>query len=429
MSTIDQNLKRNTIFCYNCLMSVKYFDRIIELKAASSRKNRIAAEKLKIAEDCFNNQKGICPGCGKPIIFDYAFFRWRWFNKKKYVILICEDCGIKTDNRIQTQYFISKSWERSYKFKGSEFAYKEKISEKAKKFIDKSLNIFTNKQNNKCWYCQKEIPFENTYFIKPYGTNENRFVCQKCNKTFHEWKFSKDYSLLLLYRQKEHKNEIEQFVWEGYQPLVFRMVFSMTTKLEKFNLKFDKEYKNDFLTDLRYQYLPQALQFSVNHLKQHNPKTFCLYRNLNAYYRHGFEKFLKDKIKTVVAPLTKKEMQFNKKNPDRKIKAKSIIGLKKNFGDKEIELKDTRNKSPEQLAIENDLKEHWEKSLDRMSKIFTKNSQKVAFDFIRRNFDLSTREIERKLQEMGIKRSKSTIANLKKEIKKREIKFIEDYNS
>ena len=58
-------------------MGVKNFERIIELKDGQIGNNRIAIEKLKVAEDCFNNQKGICPGCGKPIIFDYAFFRVR----------------------------------------------------------------------------------------------------------------------------------------------------------------------------------------------------------------------------------------------------------------------------------------------------------------------------------------------------------------
>lgn len=416
-------------------MSVKYFDRIIELKAASKRNDKIAIEKLKVAEDCFNNQKGICPGCGKQILFDYAFFRWRWFNKKKYVILICEDCGVKTDNRIQTQFFISKAWERLYKFKGPEFAYKKKISEDAEKFIDKSLKCFTEKQNNKCWYCQKDVAFEDTFFIKPFGTKENRFVCEKCNKTFHEWKFSKDYTLLLLHKKRKAEGdkkkiqEIEQFIFDGYFPLAFRMDLSMKTQLEKFGLKLSEEERNEFKYDLQFHYLPQALAFSENHLKQLKPKTFCLYRNLNAYYRHGFDSFFKEQIKSVVVPLSKKELQFNKKIPNQKIKAKSLIGIEASFEKTGFEIGDYSNKSPEQLAIEKDRQEHWEKNLDRMSKSFTKESQKIAFDFVRKNFYLSTREIESKLKDLGIKRSKSTIANLKNEIKKREKKFNDFYNS
>lgn len=416
-------------------MGVKYFDRIIALKDGAKRKNRIAADKLKYAEDCFNNQKGICPGCGKQILFDHAFFRWRWFNKKKYVILICEDCGVKTDNKIQTQYFISKAWNRSYKFKGPEFAYKKKISADAEKFIKKSLNCFNSKQNCKCWYCQKAVSFENAYFIKPFGTNENRFVCKKCNKTFHEWKFSKDYTLLLLHKERKAKGdekkikEVEQFIFEGYFPLVLRMVLSMKTQLEKFGLKLSKEESDEFHYDLQYKYLPQALAYSEKHLKQLKPKTFCLYRNLNAYYRHGFDKTFKEKIESVVVPLTKKELKFNKNNPTKKIKAKSIIGIEASFEESGFEIVDYSNKSPEQLAIEKDRKEHWEKNLDKMSKSFTRESQKIAFDFVRKNFYLSTREIESRLKDLGIKRSKSAIANLKNEIKKREKKFNDYYNS
>lgn len=144
----------------------------------------IKAEKFKaksvfssnLIEGRIRRHGNKCDVCGNELDSDYQFYVRKQpneFGASKYY-LICSNCVPKS-NSVKA---ISDTKE-----------------------IKKLKEIYQTKQNKKCFYCGKEIDFQETFIVYPFCDSEKRLACLNCNnETDRDFSDkSRDYILIRRY--------------------------------------------------------------------------------------------------------------------------------------------------------------------------------------------------------------------------------------
>ena len=155
-------------------------------------------------------QQNKCFVCGKELDSDYQFFEKDNPNAPlgEQFRLICSNCVPKSNS------------------------VKAITDTKEKQKLNK---IYLKKQNQQCFYCGKNEPFEKTFVVYPFFDSEKRLACLSCNNETpnkyslgsRDYYLIRDYSLLIEagilrkgnQRSKWQKQIIRKFVLL-YYPLI-----------------------------------------------------------------------------------------------------------------------------------------------------------------------------------------------------------------